>query len=469
MQGTWARSVVPILCVLIIAGAALYSVFAPEPATPALDAVVGQKTEIEGVIVRDPDVREKNIHLTVEVRRITGTPIYGCACKVLVFADRFTDVAYGDRVRVTGKLALPEPFETDGRSRTTPLGFSNVEDDEENLGGGRTFDYPKYLLAHGITHVVSFPDVEVLAHDEGNGVVAVLLSLKHALISGIQKALPEPESALLAGLLLGEKQSLGEKITESFRNAGVVHIIVLSGYNIALVILVIKFLAERLFSRSLALLISGIGILAFVTMVGASETAIRAGVMAVIVLIAQHLRRPTEGVRVLLIAGAGMALMNPYLVLFDLSYQLSMLATLGLVLFSNPLQKRMQFVPEMLGLREIVATTLSTQITVLPLLILSIGSVSLVSLIANILVLPAVPAAMLLGFIAALFALASTVIALPFTALAYAVLHYIIQISVWLGGFSFSAFSIPHVFALEFLVALLAFYVLAFLFVIRRN
>lgn len=438
MQSRLVRHIVPILCVLIIFGAALYSLLASTPSFPALSASVGTEVVIEGIVSRDPDIREKFIFLTIDVDAINGTPSDG---RILASVDRFSEVSYGDRVLISGKLALPEPFETDG---------------------GRTFDYPKYLLAHGVTHTVQFADVEVRTGGEGDLLVATLLNLKHALVSGIQKALPEPESALLAGLLLGEKQSLGEKITESFRDAGVVHIIVLSGYNIALVIGAILFVAKRIFSRGVALAVAGIGILAFVIMTGASETGIRASVMALIVLLAQFLRRPTEGVRILLIAGAGMALFNPYLVLFDLSYQLSMLATLGLVLFSNPLQKRMQFVPETLGLREIVATTLATQITVLPLLIFSIGSVSVVSLIANILVLPAVPAGMLFGFLASAVTLFSSVLAFPFTALAYAILHCIIQISVWLGSFSFSAFSIPAEHSLEVLGVLLALYALVF-------
>lgn len=440
-----AREIVPILCVFVIFGAALYSVFAPPTVSPALTSALDTETVIEGVVSRDPDIREKFIFLTVDVLSVNGEEAKG---KILASVDRFSDINYGVRVLISGKLKLPESFETDD---------------------GRTFNYPKYLLAHGVTHTVQFANVEVIGSGEGNHIVATLLGLKHALVEGIQRALPEPESALLAGLLLGEKQSLGEKITESFRNAGVVHIIVLSGYNVALVIGAILFIAQRIFSRGVALAVAGVGILAFVVMTGATETGVRASVMALIVLLAQFLRRPTEGVRVLLIAGAGMALFNPYLVLFDLSYQLSMLATLGLVLFSNPLQKRMQFVPETLGLREIVATTVATQITVLPLLIFSIGSVSVVSLIANILVLPAVPAGMLFGFLASAISLLSSVLAFPFTALAYAVLHYIIQISVWLGSFSFSAFAIPAELSLETLGMLLALYALAFLFVSKSK
>jgi competence protein ComEC len=133
-----------------------------------------------------------------------------------------------------------------------------------------------------------------------------------------------------------------------------------------------------------------------------------------------------------------MAVWNPYLVLFDLSYQLSILATLGLILFSHRL------VPYLTWLRsktliEIVSTTLATQVTVLPLLIISIGQVSLVALITNVLVLVAVPYAMLAGFFAALIATVSPATAFPLSAIAYAILHYIVVAAEFLGSLPYAA------------------------------
>ncbi|MBI3573923.1 ComEC/Rec2 family competence protein, partial [Candidatus Kaiserbacteria bacterium] len=134
----------------------------------------------------------------------------------------------------------------------------------------------------------------------------------------------------------------------------------------------------------------------------------------------------------------------PYLVLYDLSYQLSVISTLGLTLFSNPLAKKILFVPEAWGFREIVSTTVSTQLTVLPLLILSVGQVSVVSLFTNILVLPAVPFAMLASFIASLIALLSQALAFPFSAIAYGLLHHIISVSVWFGNLPFAAIPVSQ-------------------------
>lgn len=398
---------VHVISVFVIASAATYSLLAPSPLTPELDGAVGERVVIEGIVVRAPDVREKVVQLTTETE--VGT--------VLVRADRFVRVEYGDRIEAVGKIERPEAFETDT---------------------GRTFNYPMYLRAHGVTHTMSFAKVEVLRHGEGNRAIAKLLTIKQWFIDGIESALPEPESALLAGLLLGEKRGLGEDLTESFRRAGVIHIIVLSGYNVALVINTVREGLARVLSRNYALGSAGVIAILFMLMTGASETAVRATLMALVVLLAKALYRPADGLRILLVVAAGMAVWNPYLVLFDLSYQLSVLATLGLVTLSH------HIVPYLVRLRsktliEIVSTTLATQVAVLPLLIFSIGQVSLISLLSNILVLVVVPYAMLAGFFAALVAALSPVLAFPLSAVTYALLHYIILVSEFLGSLPYAA------------------------------
>ena len=184
---------------------------------------------------------------------------------------------------------------------------------------------------------------------------------------------------------------------------------------------------------------------AFAVMTGLSETAIRATIMALIMMLATVLHRPKAALRALLIAAAAMALWNPYLVLYDLSFQLSVVATLGLILFSDGIAKKLPFIPnyKYLPFREIAGSTLATQITVLPLLILSIGAVSFVFLPANLLVLPAVPLAMFFGFFAACVALVSGMFAFPIAAVAYGILSYIIHVSVWLGSLPFSSVQVP--------------------------
>ncbi|MBP6945911.1 MAG: ComEC family competence protein [Candidatus Pacebacteria bacterium] len=420
----FVRNVVPILCIGIVVGAGAYSVLVPEKLHSIFEDSVDTSVVIEGVVVRDSDQRERTTHLVVKVQKLNGVSVAE-KVRVLLFADSFETAVYGDRISVKGKLKKPEPFETDS---------------------GRTFNYPKYLRAHNILYTISFPQVTKLATGEGHPIVAGLLSVKHLFIKGIERAVPEPQSALLAGLLLGEKQSLGEKITGAFRNAGVVHIIVLSGYNVALVIQWISFVFLKIFSRKVAYSFSAVFVIGFAVMTGGSETTIRALIMALLMMVATVLHRPKAALRMLAIAAAVMALWNPYIVLYDLSFQLSILATLGLILFSETIASRLKFIPDFryFPFREIVSTTLATQVTVLPLLIFSIGAVSLVFLPANVLVLPAVPIAMFVGFFASIISLVSPVLAFPLSILGYGILSYIISIATFFGSLPFASLPIPR-------------------------
>ncbi|XKT74688.1 MAG: ComEC/Rec2 family competence protein [Patescibacteria group bacterium UBA2163] len=404
----------------VIVGAAVYSL-----TTPIKDEVLGvfenKNVSLHGVVIRDPDIRENAIRLTVAPKTVNGLSVSN-AKNVLVVTNRFTEVSYGDYILVEGKLRKPEPFETDS---------------------GRTFDYPRYLFAHSIFYSIPFADVSVQSVGHGNQIFSVLFTMKHALIRGIERALPEPHAALAAGLLLGEKQSLGNQLYETFIASGLVHIIVLSGYNVALVINSVLFLTLRVLPRTTGYVVAVVFVLGFAILTGASETTVRATIMALFMMIARVLHRPAVALRGLLLAAVIMALWNPFLVLYDLSFQLSVLATFGLIVLSDPISKRLVYIPKRFGLREITATTLATQVAVLPLLVLSIGAVSLTFLPANVLVLPLVPLAMLFSFIAALIALTLPTVVFPFATFAYGVLAYIMNVSIFFGTLPFALITIP--------------------------
>jgi len=441
----FARLFVPVACVVALFGAAMYSLAAPTT-DPVLAPLAGSRVALEGVVVRDPDWRESSGRLTVLPERINGSDVRDTK-RVLVVADRFTDVSYGDRIHAEGVVRAPEAFETDT---------------------GRTFDYPKYLWAHGISHEIAFANIEVRERGAGNWIVSGLLAVKHTLVYGIERALPEPHAALAEGLLLGEKQSLGDRLYDAFVASGLVHIIVLSGYNVALVINAILFISLRVLPRMAGYGIAAVSVVGFAIMTGASETTVRAAVMALFMMTARVLRRPAAALRGLLIASALMALWNPFLVLYDLSFQLSILATFGLIVFSDGIAVRMRFIPKTFGLREIVSTTLATQITVLPLLVLSIGAVSLVFLPANVLVLPAVPVAMLASFTAAMAALLLPFAAFPFSLVSYGILAYIVSVSVFFGTLPFALVELSPGIAWGALgIITLAYAIVGFLFVRR--
>jgi competence protein ComEC len=154
----------------------------------------------------------------------------------------------------------------------------------------------------------------------------------------------------------------------------------------------------------------------------------RAGIMAILVLLATWTDRKYNIMRALFAAGALMVAFNPMILAFDPSFQLSFLATLSLIIFAPIIEKRLNWMNSRPKLKEITTATISTQLFVLPLLLYMTGEFSLVALPVNLLVLLSIPTTMLLGFLAGLFAFVHYLIALPMAWAAYFLLEYQLKV-----------------------------------------
>jgi len=194
-------------------------------------------------------------------------------------------------------------------------------------------------------------------------------------------------------------------------------------------------------------------------MTGGSATVVRASLMAILVIVARATGRLYDITRALLLAGFLMILHNPKILVFDTSFQLSFLSTLGLIYLSPTIEKRLGFITEKLQLRQIAAATIATQIFVLPLLLYQMGQLSLVALPANLLILPTIPWTMLFGFLAGAIGFVSQIIALPFAFIAYILLTFQLKIVAFFATLSFASISIPYfpAWALFFCYAVFAF------------
>ena len=377
-----------------------------------LTSSVGEKVELVGEVIKEPDVREKATHLYVQVESDT----------VLVTTDRYASVSYGDEVRVAGTLKKPESFASEL---------------------GREFNYPAYLLARGVEYQMSFAAVEVSSSGHGNLLISYLLNIKHSLTRSIESVLNEPQAGLSEGLLLGVKQALGEELEAAFRTSGIVHIVVLSGYNIMIVVTFVMFALAFILPRRPRLLV-GFGIVVcFALLVGLSATVVRASLMAGLLLIAQFLGRTYDLARALLFAGAVMVFINPYILLYDLGFQFSFMATLGLILIAPKFETFISDGFSKLSVKEFLVATLATQVAVLPLLLYHIGEVSLVAVVVNVLVLPIVPLAMLATFLSGVIGIVSTTLALPLAFFAHLILSYIIHVALFFSTLPFASVVVP--------------------------
>jgi competence protein ComEC len=371
---------------------------------------VNEDILFSGVVSAEPDERARTTQLQVDSGGQT----------VLVSIDRHHEVSYGDEVLVAGTLKRPEAFETEY---------------------GRTFDYPGYLLARGITYQVSFADISVISEGNGNPIIAVLLEIKQWLMTGIESVLTEPEAGLAEGLLLGVKQALGDTVEEAFRKSGIIHIVVLSGYNVMLVVAFIMYILAP-FPRKVQLGVGLLAITSFALIVGLSATVLRATIMAGLFLIAQTFSKRYNVLRMLCLAGAVMLFINPYLLLYDIGFQLSFMATLGLILVSPHFETELTrgSLPKV---REYVLATVATQIAVLPLLLYHIGEVSLIAVVVNVLVLPIVPVAMFGGFVSGLLGQVWPIVGLLAAYPTSLILTYIIGIAAWFSNLPYATLIAP--------------------------
>ncbi len=386
---------------------------ADTPLPQAFIADVGTKVVYEGVIVTDPDMRDATQRIAVRISKNTES------VDILVVTERYPLLAYGDTVRFEGALKLPEPFDTDG---------------------GRVFKYDTYLAKDGVRFIVPFAKIEVV-EPGGFSFYGTLYAVKRLFNDALARALTEPSASLASGLILGGKQGLGEELKNAFTTSGLIHIVVLSGYNVMLVALAILWLFA-FFSRRMSALFAGITILLFVLMAGAGAASVRAGLMACIGLYARATARTFDALRALLAVGLVMILWNPLLLVFDPGFELSFIATAGLIIGAPIATAHLQFLKNEF-MREIAASTIAAQVAVLPLLLYQTGLFSFVALPANLLVLPLVPLAMLLSFGAGLISLLVPALSVAAGVPAYFVLSLMVWIAESLAALPLAAITLP--------------------------
>jgi competence protein ComEC len=191
--------------------------------------------------------------------------------------------------------------------------------------------------------------------------------------------------------------------------------------------------------------------------------------MGVLVLLARQLGRANRVVNVLALTAVIMIMVNPLILRDDAGFQLSFLATLGLIYISPALQKYLSWLPKHFGFQESVLATMSATIATLPLIVFTFGRLSLVALIVNVLILAVIPLTMALGALAVLLAAIWWPLGWLMGWLVWVCLSYIVRIVEWFAAISWSSVDIPelHWFIVVGLFGLLAWFILPRLSLLR--
>ncbi len=373
-----------------------------------------QQIIFQGMVVSEPDARTDHFKLKVKSKKVkvggSFKPVKG---NVLVKANLYPQYNYGDVLEISCALSAPEPIED--------------------------FQYDKYLAKEGIYSVCYRGRLNLLARDQGGVFKSFIFKFKARATSLAGRILPEPHSSFLAGLLWGAKKGLPGEILDNFNRTGVTHIIAVSGYNITILAAALTALFISLgVSRTKVFWLIVLAVAFFIVITGFPASIIRAGIMGIIVLMSATLGRVNKMGNTLILTCLIMLLFNPQVLIWDAGFQLSFLATLGLIYLAPVLKKFLGWLPNILAIRESLTTTLSAILATTPLILWQFGRLAVIAPLVNLLVLPAIPVNMLLGFTALLGGL----IWLPLGQFLgwglWLSLSYVLQVTALLAGFSWS-------------------------------
>jgi competence protein ComEC len=384
-----------------------------------LENKIEQKIELTGIISDDVDMRDYNQKLLVTVQNPEDKKQ---DLKILLTTDFEQTFNYGDEIKFYGILEKAENFVTDQE---------------------KTFDYINYLKKDNILYLINYPKINILENKQASFIKANLFKIKSSFVKKINALIPSPENLLMNGLILGEKSSFDQNLRNSFVNTGTIHIVALSGYNVTIIAEWIMQLFKFL-PYGIGIWFGIVAIILFVIMSGAGATALRAGIMAVLMLFARATGRNYDVARALILAAVVMTFLNPMILYYDISFQLSFIATVAVIYFTPKIEKYFYWITENFGLRDIVTVTTAAYIFVLPFILYKMGNLSVVALPTNILVLPFIPFTMLLGFLSGIFSFIWYLLAAPFGYIAYFLLHYELFIIKFFGSLPFAAFTIKN-------------------------
>lgn len=335
--------------------------------------IKGETQTFSGTVVETSRLDGTSSRFVVD----TGSETVG---KVHVRSDRPLMVSYGEIVEITGILEKPLDF--------TPQ-----------------FSWRAYLEGRGIVAIMENPKIQTTGTHGRGPLLRSFNALRQRINANIAILLPHRSAALLSGILMGDKASFPQAFLDDLQSTGLTHIVALSGFNITILIAFVSALLSRAAGRYARFGLSVLCVVLFILLVGPSASVVRAAVMGIVTLLALTVGRRADALNMLLLALCLMTAYRPAWLFNDMGFQLSFLATLGIILFV-PLTDK--FLPKKNPQRiviEALFATLAAQLATLPFLLQHFGTVSLIAPLANVLVVSLIPFIMLLGSIAIILSL----------------------------------------------------------------
>ena len=331
-----------------------------------LVAYVGHHVPVTAVLIDLPAVKADQVTLAVRVTDAAGRELREPAHLRLRLEEGQT-LGYDPVGPLTEGAVLHLPW-------------ASIEPLPEPKPGA--FDYGRYLRRRG-EHVLldgEFSDLTITGRR--GGLQGLVDRLRQASRAHLAAGVHSPVAEVLQGMVLGDDEGVDPAQVEDFRRSGLLHSLAVSGENVVLLCAMWAFAFALLGIHRLvrtALLLPVVA--TYVLLTGASPSIVRAGVAGIVGLLAILASRPSDGWLLWLAPAAWLLTMNPNN-LFDVSFQLSFGAVLGLLVLARPLTRAFSFLPG--PLPESIGVTTAASISTAPISMLTFGSASLVSVPANV-------------------------------------------------------------------------------------
>ena len=368
------------------------------------------KITLIGQIIAEPDARDTSQKLKVKI----GESI------ILVTAQRYPEYYYLDTIKITGKLKTPPVFED--------------------------FNYKNYLMKDGIYSVMDYPIAELVYYQNGRSSVFVvnniftffyekILFVKGKLMESISMNFSPPQDSILLGVVYGNDKTMPKDVKNEFNATGLSHLTAVSGSNIVILInILMVFLLALGFWRGQAFYFAVALIWFYILLIGFPISGVRAAIMGCIALLATKFGRQNASSRVLVLTASLMILQNPLLLFYDISFQLSFLASMGIIHIKPIIDNYLQFNQELFKkpivrfFSDIVSVTFAAQIATLPVIAYNFGALSLISPVTNLLVLPIIPWLTVLGLLVSIVGVFSNILGFIFSLPCMFLLAYMIKV-----------------------------------------
>lgn len=390
-QRWWVMAVISPFFLLAGVGAAALHSMSPDP-LEELAGIAPGKVSVEGRVASPPEPAGIGYGADLRVERLYYEESEIITGGKLRVQSSDLSVGVGDEVRVWGEISKPE----------TP----------------GDFDYERYLSTKGISGVLYAQSVEPVEGERG-WIGAIHDRTDGALSYGLR---PE-EAAIVRGVVIGDRSRISEETEEDFQRSGISHILAISGIHVAVLSAAVYFLLRSL---AVPLVVRNPVTMAlvwlYVVVAGAPPSAVRAAVVATLVLAAPLLGRQISPLHFMTTMLAAVLAYNPQLV-YSVGFQLSVTAVFGILLLRRPFIKmfeRTVFRPFRKPngvLLNLLAISLAAQIATAPIIAASFGLVSVVGLVTNLVAVPFAGPILSLGMVGSVIGTGAPFLAYPLNAI----------------------------------------------------